>query len=101
MSTIATTPPVTSLAAAAAPGAGQDPATPPIASVYRMDVDEFERIADLLKAERVELIDGFIVERGDMDPPHSVTSARLGRRLGRLIPDGWFVRKDEPLRRPS
>jgi Putative restriction endonuclease len=63
-----------------------------------MDIDEFERIADFLKAERVELIDGFIVERGDMDPPHSVTSARLGRRLGRLIPDGWFVRKDEPLR---
>ena len=44
------------------------PATPPLASVYRMDLDEFERIADFLKAERVELIDGFIVERGDMDP---------------------------------
>jgi len=63
-----------------------------------MDVDEFEQIADLLKAERVELIDGLIVERGDMDEPHAVASQRLGRRLDRLIPDGWFVRADKPLR---
>jgi Putative restriction endonuclease len=89
MSTIAPTQPIISPAASA---------TPPLASVYRMDIDEFERIADFLKAERVELIDGFIVERGDMDPPHSLTSVRLSRRLGRLIPDGWFVRENNPLR---
>jgi Uma2 family endonuclease len=74
------------------------PATPPIASVYRMDVDEFERIADFLKAERIELIDGLLVERGAMDPPHAVASERLGRRLDRVIPDGWFVRENKPLR---
>jgi len=50
------------------------PAAPPLADVYRMDTDEFERVADLLKAERVELIDGFIVERGAMDPPHVLSS---------------------------
>jgi len=74
------------------------PAAPPLANLYRMDIDEFERIADFLKAERVELIDGFIVERGDMDPPHAVATVRLGRRLNRLIPDGWFVREQLPLR---
>jgi Uma2 family endonuclease len=71
--------------------------TPPLASMYRMDVDEFEQIEKFLKAERVELIDGLIVERGDMDEPHAVASQRLGRRLDRLIPDGWFVRADKPL----
>jgi len=89
MSTIAPTQPITSPAG---------PAAPPFADVYRLDIDEFERIADFLKAERVELIDGFIVERGDMDPPHSLTTVRLGRRLGRLIPDGWFVRENNPIR---
>jgi Uma2 family endonuclease len=65
---------------------------------YRFNIDEFERIASSLEAERVELIDGIIVERADMDPPHVVASERLRRRLDRLVPDGWFVREDKPLR---
>jgi hypothetical protein len=65
VSTITPTQPITS-----PPG----PAAPPFADVYRMDIDEFERVADLLKAERVELIDGFIVERGAMDTPHVLSS---------------------------
>jgi Putative restriction endonuclease len=73
------------------------PAAPPFTDVYRMDIDEFERVADLLKAERVELIDGFIVERGAMDPPHVLSSEKLRRKLDRLLPDGWFVREDKPV----
>jgi hypothetical protein len=63
-----------------------------------MDIDEFERVADLLKAERVELIDGFIVERDKMDPPHVFASEALRRQLDRLVPVGWFVREDKPIR---
>jgi Uma2 family endonuclease len=74
------------------------PAAPPLANLYRMDIDEFEGIADFLKADRVELIDGLIVERGVMDPPHAVASRRLARRLNPLIPDGWFVQEEKPLR---
>jgi Uma2 family endonuclease len=75
------------------------PASPyPVADVYRMNIDEFERIADSLDVERVELIDGILVERGDMDPPHAVASVRLRFYLDRLVPDGWFVREDKPLR---
>jgi Uma2 family endonuclease len=33
-----------------------------------------------------------------MDPPHAMASRRLGRRLDRLMPDGWFVQEDKPLR---
>ena len=62
-----------------------------------MDIDEFERVADLLKAERVELIDGFIVERGAMDPPHVISSEKLRRKLDQVLPDGWFVREDKPV----
>jgi Uma2 family endonuclease len=89
MSTITPTQPTTLSAGTAAP---------PLADVYRLDIEEFERVADLLKAERVELIDGFIVERGAMDPPHAMASRRLGRRLDRLIPEGWLVQEDKPLR---
>jgi len=63
-----------------------------------MDIDEFERVADFLKAERVELIDGFIVERDKMDPPHVFASEALRRQLDRLVPGGWFVREDKPIR---
>ncbi len=54
MSTITPTQPISSPIGRSAP---------PLADVYRMDIDEFERGADLLNAERVELIDGFIVDR--------------------------------------
>ncbi len=73
------------------------PAAPPLSDLYRMDIDEFERIADLLKAERVELIDGFIVESCAMDPAHVLSSEKLRRRLDRVVPHGWFVREDKPL----
>jgi Uma2 family endonuclease len=73
------------------------PAAPPLTKLYRMDIDEFERIADFLKAERVELIDGFIVERGVMDPPHVLSSEYLRRKLDRLVAGGWFVREDKPV----
>jgi Uma2 family endonuclease len=88
MSTITPTQPITSPAG---------PAAPAFADVYRMDVDEFERVADLLKAERVELIDGFIVERGAMDPPHVLSSEKLRRKLDRMLPGGWIVREDKPV----
>ncbi len=73
-------------------------ASPLVADAYRMNIDEFERIAGTLDVRRVELIAGILVERGDMDPPHAVASVRLRFYLDRLVPGGWFVREDKPLR---
>jgi Uma2 family endonuclease len=73
------------------------PAAPAFADIYRMDIDEFERIDGLLKAERVELIDGFIVQRDTMDPPHVLASEKLRRKLDPMLPAGWFVREDKPV----
>ena len=42
------------------------PSSPP----KRMTVAEFEQLADLLGDDRVELIDGHIVGRGEMKPAH-------------------------------
>jgi hypothetical protein len=60
---------------------------------YRMTVDEFERIEGLLDARRVELIDGLLVEKGDMDEAHAITDQKLGPRLDRPMPQGWLGRE--------
>jgi hypothetical protein len=73
------------------------PAAPALADVYRMDIDEFERVAGLLKAERVELIDGLIVQRGAINPPQVLASEKLRRKLDPMLPDGWFTREDKPV----
>lgn len=76
------------------------PLGPADPSPYRMTVDEFERIAEGLD-KPVELVDGFLVERTDMDPPHVLMTERLRRRLDRLVPEGWFARDEKPLRIPD
>jgi Uma2 family endonuclease len=79
------------------------PLMAPLASpvVYRMTVDEFERIADSLDDDHVELLDGYIVGRDDMKPPHVLVTERLRRRLDRIVPGGWFVREEKPVRIPD
>ena len=79
------------------------PSPPPLASpaVYRMSVDEFERVADLLVNDQVELIDGYIVAREDMKPSHVLATERLKRRLEPMVPAGWFIRDDKPIRIPD
>jgi Uma2 family endonuclease len=79
------------------------PSPAPLASpaVYRMTVDEFERVADLLVNDQVELIDGYIVAREDMKPSHVLPTERLKRRLEPMVPAGWFIRDDKPIRIPD
>ncbi len=48
-------------------------------AVYRMTVDEFERIAGSLDNDQVELVDGYLVWRDDMKPPHVLATERLRR----------------------
>jgi Uma2 family endonuclease len=78
-------------------------ALPPPASpaVYRMTVDEFERIADSLDEEQVELLDGYIVSRDDMKPPRVLAIEELRWLLDRVVPGNWFVREEKPVRIPD
>ena len=79
------------------------PPPAPLASpaVYRMTVDEFERIAGSLDNDQVELVDGYLVWRDDMKPPHVLATERLRRRLDRMVPEGYFVREEKPVRIPD
>jgi Uma2 family endonuclease len=79
------------------------PAPAPLASpaVYRFTVDEFERIADSLDNDQVELIDGYIVGRGEMKPSHVLATELLKRCIEPMLPSGRFVREDKPVRIPD
>ncbi len=72
------------------------PATP-LTADRRMTVDEFERFINDID-ERFELIDGHPIRKPDMDPPHVWSTEKLKRRLERMLPDGWFVRDDKPVK---
>ena len=69
--------------------------------VHRFTVDEFERIVDSLDDDQVELIDGYIVERDDMKPSHVKALGRVRRRLEPMLPAGWFIREEKPVRIPD
>ena len=75
----------------------------PLASpaVYRFTVDEFERIADSLDDDQVELIDGYIVGRGEMKPSHVLASELLKGCIQPILPSGRFLREDKPIRIPD
>jgi len=78
------------------------PAAFPTAPVlYRMTVDEYERIGELLDDPRVELIDGHLVKKMPKNPEHSWTTKQVFKALARLLPAGWTWRTEQPVRFPA
>ena len=45
--------------------------------------------------ERVELLDGLIVEKPMKGPPHQGATRRLAARMPRLLPAGWFIQTQD------
>jgi Uma2 family endonuclease len=78
------------------------PATFPTAlMLYRMTVDEYARIGEMLDDPRVELIDGHLVKKMPKNPEHSWSTKRVFKALERLLPDGWTWRTEQPVRIPA
>ena len=78
------------------------PTFPQISSVpqdlYPMKIAEFERIVEGLDDPRVERVDGYLVKRTDINPPHMLETDRLRRQLDRIVPQDWFVREEKLIR---
>jgi Uma2 family endonuclease len=70
---------------------------------YRMTVDEYERLAaaGILDDPRVELIDGYLVRKMTKKPRHVVVTERLRRLLDPIVPVGWHIRQEQPIRIPD
>jgi len=78
------------------------PATLPTGPVfYRMTVDEYDRIGEMLDDPQVELIDGHLVKKMPKNPEHSWSSKQVLKALESRLPRGWITRKEEPVRIPA
>jgi hypothetical protein len=72
----------------------------PSAPSQRMTVDEFEK-ADFYDDNQVELINGHVIRREAMKPSHVLATECLRRLLEPMLPAGWFLREDKPVRIPD
>ncbi len=63
--------------------------------LYRLTLDQFEAMAAsgaFSERDRVQLVNGFLVEKMTQNPPHTVADTLCGDELDRVIPPGWHVR---------
>ncbi len=73
-------------------------------SLYRLSVDKYEslvRAGVFTKRDRLELIEGLLVAKTTQYPAHSVCAELCRVALGRILPPGWHLRVERPLRIPS
>jgi Uma2 family endonuclease len=71
--------------------------------LYRMTVDEYERLAEaaILNDPRVELIDGYLVRKMTKKPPHVIAVEGMRDALLALALPGWRVMIQDPVRIPD
>jgi len=80
---------------------------PPVSSlppVRRITVDEYERIIEagvLEDPSRVELIDGYMVNKMGKKAEHSYATLQTTKALAARLPDGWSPRPEQPVRIPD
>ncbi len=67
-------------------------------TLYRLSVDEYERIGEFLDDPRVELIDGLLVAKMTQEPPHVVACELARTAIAIEAPSGWHFRVDKPIR---
>jgi Uma2 family endonuclease len=84
---------------------GEPAALPDVAfyTPFRMSIDQYERLIGsgvFTKRDRLQLVDGILVAKMVQNPPHSVADLLCGKALARVIPPGWHIRPDKPVRLP-
>jgi Uma2 family endonuclease len=79
---------------------GEVPRIVPTLPVRPFTVSEYHRLveAGILKSgDPYELINGWIVPKMTINPPHNSAVRRLSRRLGRLLGDEWVLQVQGPI----
>jgi len=71
--------------------------------LYRINVDQYERlgVAGVLDGQPVELIDGLLVRKMVKNPPHVLACEAMRDQLLPLIPRGWRLTIEAPIRIPD
>ena len=73
-------------------------------TLHRITVDEYERIiasGALEDPGRVELIDGFMVDKMGKNPEHNYSTKETLKALDKRLPAGWTWRQEQPVRIPA
>jgi Uma2 family endonuclease len=69
-------------------------------ALRRFSVAEYHKMIDagiLTPNDRVELLEGWIVQKMPQNPPHSSSVGRVNRCLGRILPNDWSLRVQCPI----
>jgi len=80
------------------------PPAVPTLPVRRHTLDEYHHLIEtgfFREDDRVELLNGWIVAKMGINPPHASALTRLSRRLRTLLGDTWVVREQSSLTIPS
>lgn len=67
---------------------------------YRFRVEQYERMIAagvLTNEDRVELIEGIVIQKMTQHPPHAVAIDYTLDALRPLLPDGWRLREQKPI----
>lgn len=71
-----------------------------IAPIFPLSVDQYHAMIEngiLTPDDRVELLDGLIVRKMSINPPHRISTHATRQALERLIPQGWYVDDQSPI----
>jgi Uma2 family endonuclease len=85
------------------PELGSIPSAGILSSLFRMTVDQYEDLveAGVLDGQPVELIDGLLVRKMGKKPPHVIACEATRDELLPLIPRGWRLTIEAPVRIPE
>jgi Uma2 family endonuclease len=70
-------------------------------TLYRFSVDQYMRMVDsgvLTPKDRVELLEGWVVKKMSQNPPHAAAFDCAHETLQALLPPGWRLREQKPIR---
>lgn len=68
--------------------------------IHRLTVAQYDAMAAagiLTDDDRIELLDGWLVEKMTKNPPHRIATRRTVDALSAITPAGWYVDSQEPI----
>jgi Uma2 family endonuclease len=68
--------------------------------IHRFTIEQYHRMAELeilSDDERVELLEGIVVDMNPILAPHTYSVERTRKYLERMAPAGWLVRPQQPV----
>ena len=73
--------------------------SPPL--LYRFSVEQYEKMIEtgvLTSEDRVELIEGIVIQKMTQHPPHATAIDYTADALRPLLPAGWRLREQKPIK---